>query len=301
MTPHPRPYTDNDLPQLQEALARWIAVAGGCGYFHVGNLPHWIYEILRGREPLGELVQVWQDGPTIMGLTVAGLFGTTFQALLDPSLRGGPAEVLMLRSASHTTRRFMAAGDDLLVGTDVFGCDSVRRQLLTQLGFVEYRVWDAITERELSSPIPDASLPEGFVIRSATIEDAEQLAFARNDAFGGDWTPELYRSEVMGKPGYWPEQEIVVVSPDNRIAAFTTIRFDPHNRIGQFEPVGTVRAFQRRGLARAMLLHALGAMQRAGMTTASVSYDATNRPAHGLYSSLGFVQRYETLGYQLAS
>jgi ribosomal protein S18 acetylase RimI-like enzyme len=206
----------------------------------------------------------------------------------------------MLQSAFETTLRFVKATqrDDILVVTDVYSCDNNRRELLAHLGFQEYRLWDHINKRNLSEPIPEAQLPDGFIIRSATMEDYEQLARGRNDAFGADWTPEMYRAEVMQKPGYQPKREIVVVAPDRRIAAFTVIWLDKVNKAGLFEPVGTLRDFQRRGLARAMMLYALREMRKLGMETATVEHDATNLAALGLYRSLGFRKKYETVGYK---
>jgi mycothiol synthase len=298
---HVRPYTDDDLPRLQAALASWIAEAGGCGYYHVGNLPHWIYETLRGR-PVGELVRVWQEGEQIIGVSISGLFDAAFQVFASPPHRGGEAETAMLELAAETTGRVArsSAPGETSVGTDVFGCDSTRQRLLEQLGFARYRVWDHIAERGLGGALPHTPLPPGFRIRPATLDDYGQLAQARNETFGGGWAPEEYRDSVMRKPGYWPERELVAVAPDGRVAAFTVIRLDDTNKVGQFEPVGTVPAFHRRGLARALMAHALADMRRRGMATATVSYDATNLPAAALYGSLGFAVRYETLGYRRA-
>lgn len=228
------------------------------------------------------------------------LFGTAFQVFTRPAYRGTDAEFAMLQSAFATTRRLMHATqrDNSSVVTDVFSCDDTRMELLAHLGFTQYRLWDHITERSLSEPIPDAYVPGGFHIRSALMADHAQLALARNDAFDDDWTPELYRDAVMRKPGYQPEREFVVVAPDGQIAAFTVIWLDAVNKVGLFEPVGTRPAFQRRGLARAMMLYALHEMKRLGMETTTVQYNATNEAAHGLYRSLGFQKKYETLGYQ---
>ncbi|MCG8352952.1 MAG: GNAT family N-acetyltransferase [Chloroflexales bacterium] len=296
-----RPYIDNDLTRLQAALAGWINVAGDCGYYHVGNLPHWIYALLRGRRPVGELVQVWGEGVRIVGIAVTCLFDNAFQVFASPLRRGTDAEFLMLQSAFETTRRFVQASrrDDATVTTDVFSCDTARMELLARLGFAQYRLWDHINERSLSKAIPAAHAPDGFRIRSATLDDAAQLALVRNDAFVTDWSAELYRTEVMQKPGYHPKNEIVVVAPDGQIVAFTVIHFDPVNKVGLFEPVGVRRAFQRRGLARAMMLYAMYEMQRQGMTMAMVNHDATNQAARELYRNLGFRKKYETLGYHI--
>jgi ribosomal protein S18 acetylase RimI-like enzyme len=295
-----RAYTDDDLPQLQAALALWIQEAGACGYCHVGGLPHRIYENLRGRHPLGQLVQVWEDDRSIVGIAINFRFDIAFDVFTCPSYRGTDVELRMLQSAYATTLRCVKQleREDTSVVTDVYSCDDARMELLQQLGFEEYRLWDHITERSLSGSIPEWRLPDGFTIRPATMDDYAQLAGARNDAFSASWSPEMYRDQVMRKPGYQPEREIVVVAADGRIAAFTVIWLDQLNKVGQFEPVGTRRDFQRRGLARAMMLYALGEMKRLGLETATVEHDASNLAALELYRGLGFRKKYETLGYR---
>lgn len=295
-----RPYHDTDLPLLQNTLAGWIQAADGCGYYNVGHLAYWIYEILRGRCPIGDLVRIWEDKVAIVGIEINLLFETAFQVLASPSYRSTDVEVKMLRSAFEATRRSMGENkqDNAAVVTDVFSCDAIRIDLLGWLGFEQYRLWDHIAERSLCEPIPLVHLPGGFNIRSATVDDYTQLAQVRNDAFDAGWTPEIYRNEVMRKPGYQPEREIVVLAPDERIAALTVIRLDRVNKIGLFEPVATRCAFRRRGLARALMLHGLHAMKNLGMETAIVEYEAANLPASELYRGLGFQKRYETLGYR---
>ncbi|MEV0971822.1 GNAT family N-acetyltransferase [Microtetraspora glauca] len=292
-----RPYSDADLPLLQRTFAEWIAVAGRCGYDHIGELPHRIYENLRGRRPVGELVHVWEHGGAIAGLAVNLRFGSAFDVFTAPSLRGTPAELEMLRVAYKTTGRLMGR-DEPFVLTDLFDCDTTRAELLTRLGFARFRTWDHVNERDLAGPLAEPVPPGGFVLREARPEDAEQLAVARNHSFDEDWTGDLYRSAVMEKPGYDPGREIVAESPDGRIAAFTVYWTDDRNRIGHFEPVGTHREFQRMGLARAAMLYAMRRMAERGMTTVTVNHNAENLPAAGLYASLGFVRRHETYGFR---
>jgi hypothetical protein len=87
-----KPYTDDDLPHIQAALARWIQTAGACGYYHVGDIPHRIYETLRGRYPVGELVRIWEEGTNIAGIVINFLFDTSFQMFVSPSCRGTDSE-----------------------------------------------------------------------------------------------------------------------------------------------------------------------------------------------------------------
>jgi len=295
--PPPRPYTDSDLPRLTATVAGWIAEAGRCGYDHVGELPHRIYENLRGRHPVGDLVHLWETGGEIVGLAICLRFGAAFDVLTAPALRGTAAESAMLRHAYETTARYLAA-DERFVLTDVFDRDTTRIRLLTELGFTHFRTWDDVTERDLTGPLPEPVVPDGFTLRSARLSDADQLAEVRNHSFDTDWTGEEYRSAVMTKPGYHPDREIVVEAPDGRIAAFTVYWIDEHNRFGHFEPVGTHREFQRRGLARAVMLAAMHRMRALGLTTVSVNHNAENEPARRLYTSLGFRRRHVTYGFR---
>lgn len=291
-------YNDDELPELQAALAGWIQAAGDCGYYHIGNLPHWIYAVLRGSRPAGELVRIWRDNRGIAAIAICHLFGAAFQAFTRPDLRGSAAEAMILTAAASITHEAMGSLSNQPVVTDVVSCDTRRMRLLEELGFMRYRVWDHILECDLARPLAEPHVPQGFTIRAATRADAAQLALARNDAFDGAWTADEYRAQVMDKPGYDAAHELVVSAPNEALAAFCVIWLDLLNQVGLFEPVGTVRAFQRRGLARGLMLAAMNMMRQHGMATALVQHDAANQAAGQLYASLGFQKKYETLGYQ---
>ena len=290
-----RPYADSDLPRLQHAMAGWIAEAGRCGYDHIGELPHRIYENLRGL-PRPELVQVRESGDVIDAVSICLRFGVAFDVFLAPRWRGTPVEEQVLREAAATTAVHMGPSEEYVV-TDVFSCDATRISALTGLGFERYRTWDLVRELAPISSVP-SDLPPGFVVRSAGPDDADGLAAARNASFDTDWTGATYRSEVMERPGYDPAREIVAVAPDGRIAAYTVYWTDERNRLGHFEPVGTHRDFRRLGLARAVMATALARMHAAGMRSASVNHNEDNAGAGRLYESLGFEVKHRTYGYR---
>lgn len=299
MTITARPYTDDDLPYLQTALAGWIQQAGDCGYCHTGDVPHRIYNGNRGRLPLPDLVRLWEENGTIIGFVIAQPYHDGFDVFLSPAYRGGDCERELLQWAYDTTRRFMNQIErgEKAVMSDVDGGDTSRAPLLLELGFTQGEHWLNFTERSLSEPIPDNPPPEGFIIRPSTMADYGQLAAVHNGAFGSTWSPELYRDEVMNKPGYSPEREIVVVAPDGRFAAFTVTWLDTVNRVGLFEPVGVHSEFQRRGLGRALMSYAMLAMCEQGIERTQVSHAVDNRASTGLYTSLGFRTKQEVTGY----
>jgi ribosomal protein S18 acetylase RimI-like enzyme len=290
-----RPYGDSDLPWLQHAMAGWIAEAGRCGYDHIGELPHRIYENLRGL-PRDELVHVWSSGADVEAVSICLRFGVAFDVFLAPRWRGTEVEARLLRQAVATTAVHMGPSEEYVV-TDVFSCDTDRMSALAALGFERYRTWDLV--RELS-PLSDVAfdVPAGFVVRAARLDDADGLAAARNASFDTDWTGASYLSEVMEKPGYDPDREIIAVAPDGRVAAYTVYWTDERNRLGHFEPVGTHRDFRRLGLARAVMAAALARMRSAGMRSASVNHNEDNAGAGRLYESLGFEVKHRTYGYR---
>jgi ribosomal protein S18 acetylase RimI-like enzyme len=206
----------------------------------------------------------------------------------------------MLQWAYETSRRVMneIGREEKPVMTDVSAGEDKRIQLLHELGFEKDKHWLNVTERSPADAIPEPTLAEGFTIRAATMDDYEQLAAVHSGSFNSNWSPELYRDEVMRKPGYRPEREIVVVASDGRFAAFTVTWLDEVNKVGYFEPVGVHSDFQRKGLGRAMMLHTLHEMKALGMTTAMVAHGIENPASTGLYNSLGFRTKYEITGYK---
>ncbi|GIG70097.1 GNAT family N-acetyltransferase [Phytomonospora endophytica] len=293
-----RSYADADLPGVVDAVSRWIAQAGRVGYDHVGEIPHRIYENLRGRRPVGETVHLWEDAAGLAGLAVTTRFGNAFDVFAAPRHRGSAAESAMIRFAFERTAALSPLDPaDPFVCTDVFAADHARVTLLEAEGFEEFRVWDDVRERALDGPLDPPSVAVGFRLRSARPDDAEGLAEARNTSFGEDWTGARYAA-FMRAPGYDPAREIVAEAPDGRVAAFTVHWTDPRNATGHFEPVGTHTAFQRLGLARAVMLHAMRLMRDEGIATVTVNHNTVNIPARRLYESLGFERTHRTLGFR---
>ena len=133
-------------------------------------------------------------------------------------------------------------------------------------------------------------MPEGFVIRPvAGDHEISTRASAHREAFAPSrFTDELYLRLRRHWHEYNPELDLAAVAPDGTIASYCICWLDPVNKIGEFEPVGTRPAYQRQGLARAVLLEGLRCMKAAGMETAFVATGHANPGAQKLYESTGF-------------
>jgi mycothiol synthase len=140
-------------------------------------------------------------------------------------------------------------------------------------------------------------LPEGFIIRSVAGEhEAAQLAEVHSSSFDSNWTAKKYL-EVLRSPSFTLDNELVVVAPDGRFAAFLVYWLDPMSKAGLFEPVGCHKDFRRRGLTKALMIEGMKRMIDAGMETAVVGNKVGNEAARGLYESLGLKKFCEGLEY----
>jgi mycothiol synthase len=78
--------------------------------------------------------------------------------------------------------------------------------------------------------------------------------------------------------------DLIVVASDGSIAAFCTIWFDDVTRTACFEPIATVPAHQRHGLARAIMIEGMHRLKRMGCKVAFVS--GFSEAANALYFSV---------------
>ncbi len=289
---------EKDLKLLQEFTATAIAEAGVCGYVHPGDIPHRLFNGNKYFDP-AEVMTIWEDKKGIAAWVLIGPRHKRYDAQVRPDLRGNGLERDVLQYADARTvelmRQHKIDGDRFYA--DAFRCDVIRSRLLMELGWEVDGRATYILNRAALTDINEPVLPEGYSIRAARgTEDAAALAEVHAASFGSEWTPELYR-QVMESPGYAPEREFVVESPDGTFAAFTETWHDHLNRIGYFEPVGTHKDHRRLGLGRAIVLHGMKQMAAVGMEFATVANFSSNEAAQRLYEACGFKPWYELDDY----
>jgi len=155
--------------------------------------------------------------------------------------------------------------------------------------------------RHLGALPPVPTLPVGFAVRPVRGEAdlARRVAVHREVWRPSAVTEQRYRTLVRGWP-YRSEFDMVVEAPDGRFVAYCLGWYDEVNRVGEFEPVGTVAEFRRQGLALAAGIAVLRAFRAAGAETAMVyarGDDAYPIPKQ-VYAALGFVPYARTLRYR---
>ena len=185
---------------------------------------------------------------------------------------------------------------------------SAEIELLEQSGYVTDRVDEVYMVRSLDMPIEPASWPVGFDVDLLDVSDAALLrerGLAQIDAFsdgaptddGRAWIARGLPLQVSyGRPHVEPM--VVATDRGGTINAFADVFFDRVNLIGEFEPVGTRRAAQRKGLAKAVMSRGLQEMVAAGMRTAVVRTGHDNAAAIAAYQSMGFVVQDRLLSFR---
>ena len=166
---------------------------------------------------------------------------------------------------------------------------------LEKHGFRKTAVETICMERDLDRPIPQTVLPEGFDIRSVQGEgDATRLAELHRAAFGSENVTTETRLSWMRVPGFDPSLDLIVLVPDGSFAAncmcsvTSEEKRSPEKLKGHTDPIMTHPRFQRRGLARALLLVGLNLLKQRGVGTAILSTTSDNLPMQKAARSAGF-------------
>jgi len=100
-------------------------------------------------------------------------------------------------------------------------------------------------------------------------------------------------------PLYDPELDLAIEATDGRVAGYSLYWFDPVTKVGLVEPVRVEDAYQRRGLARAMLTAGIERLAAKGAQRMKVSYGT--EAAAALYQGVGFQPTSTTTWYRRRS
>jgi mycothiol synthase len=259
-------------------------------------------------------VMLWQDAQgQLIGfgeLSIAepiehNLADGTLWMIVHPAARGGDLESQIMVWAEHRlgeVARERQGQPKLFTWSRSSSIDRIA--IIKQHGFVEDRHF-LFLSRSLSEPIPTPQVPAGFTIRAVNVEREMQAWIdLHNRTFCGQWnyhpmTVESCKHRFQN-PDYLPELDLVAIDPNGKFASICYCAIDPahNNFLGRQEGwvalLFTSPDFQRQGLARAMLCHALARLKALNMDIAKIGVDSENAFGAGkLYESVGF-DRFRT-------
>jgi GNAT superfamily N-acetyltransferase len=252
------------------------------------------------------VVQLWRDeGAAVQAVSRVSLGAGKWFFQASPTYRGHDHAAAIIEQ-SDSAFRLLSEHD--LWWTACHESDLAGIKLLEQSGYVTDRVDEVYMVRSLALPIEAVACPAGIDIGLLDVSDAVMLGergLAQIDAFSDGAPTDDARAWIArglplqisyGRPHVEPM--VVATDRDGRINAFADVFFDRANLIGEFEPVGTRRAAQRQGLAKAVMSRGLQEMVAAGMHTAVVRTGHDNAAAIAAYESMGFVVQDRLLGFR---
>ena len=274
-----RPYaSEDDFWRLRTFLRETFELHGRREYnWHVARLDYWRGHLLRNCqevEALNGLVYLWEnpDSQIAAALTTE----EPGQAFLQthPAYRSTALDEEMIDLAEK--KLSIESDEQRIVALWVDSQDTLRQEILTRRGYIRGKWAESQWRRDLDAPIPEVSVPEGYVIRSlGDVDEIPARSWASWRGFHPDEPDEDYQGwewyhNIQRCPLYRRDLDIVAVAPTGEIASFSTFWYDDVTRSVYIEPVATVPEHLRRGLARATITEGLRRVQKLGATRAFV-------------------------------
>lgn len=286
----PTAFTTRPFAGVQDLhLMADLVRASSDDYAHVVDLP---YRLSSPSLDSTENVRLWVDADG--ALFAFGVVQQPWQALdyaLHPRAHAaGVEDQILVWAIGRAAELGQERGSPYRLNVYVPDDRHEQMNALERHGFVRDNTWTMLYlgQSPIASPLPSL-LPTGFVIRPlAGSDEVEAYVALHRAAFGSINMTVPWRRRMLDMPEYIPDLDLVVVTPDGRLAAFCICWLHPDGSTGQIEPLGVHPDFQQLGLGRAVLLEGLGHLRDHGATTALVQAYANNDPARYLYESVGF-------------
>ncbi|MGW5126195.1 GNAT family N-acetyltransferase [Streptomyces sp. NPDC004069] len=171
--------------------------------------------------------------------------------------------------------------------------------------------WYSHMRHPLGAAIVDVPPLDGLVFEGYSADNDAEFLAVRNEAFldrwGGGATPQEQWRAFLGWPAFHRALSFLLRDADSGVAVgmLLTYSWDADTeatgvRDAHFMTIGTRRAYRKRGVASALISHALRSAQDDGFDRASIEVDADSPTgANGLYDRAGFTVARTEVRYTL--
>lgn len=190
---------------------------------------------------------------------------------------------------------------------NVFSDQAERIRIIEDAGFVcqanvgEYSWSKFLLHRPGNLPVKEYFIPEGFEIRSLLGEcEVKEYVRLHQETFRSKIMSVDWRKRTFQHPDHVTDLDLVIVAPDNRLAAFCVCWLDQHGLkpVGQIEPLGCHPDFRHFALGRAVLVEGIRRLQSYNVVEIIVETDNWRNTALRLYESLGFQVKQDILVFR---
>ncbi|MFI7284966.1 GNAT family N-acetyltransferase [Micromonospora chersina] len=210
-------------------------------------------------------------------------------------LKAGVAAAKELHALHHPTLKLVV---DVQRGEHIVGV----AELFRSQGFTPVRYYQHM-EHPLGHAIPDTAIPVGMRVEVWSEQNDEEFRMIRNESFRDHWSlaplpADSWKNKVTNHT-FRPEASFLLRDVTNGTPAgmLVTKYWEADTvatgvRNAHFMFIGTLGDHRRRGVASALIAHALRAVADQGYGRASLQVDSANPTgAFGLYEKAGFTSR----------
>lgn len=270
------------LALVTELLQRARVADAEAGLWEAADLQWW-WRTPRRSDAVGQVFWVDDEGP------VAGVVLTDWGRAwgCDPIVVPGASTVALPTVWARALEAINALGlkaVEVLVRDD----DLELQGLLAGAGFAPDKSRSGVTWMNAADRPEVTVLPEGFALVDRTRATTRLHPMRKRS---GDGVEARLRQCSLYDPGL----DLAVEAADGPVAGYSLYWFDPVTKVGLLEPMRVEGAYQRRGLARAMLTAGLDRLAQQGARRLKVGY-ATD-VARSLYTGVGFQVTSTTRSY----
>jgi len=261
--------------------------------WHVARLDYWRWHYIKTCNIFGSVengLTIWENanGKIIAALNHLG--DSELRLHVHPHFRSAELENEMLAYGEENFFLVTADGRRSIL-MPIFEDDIQRQEIAQSRGYKKQPGWGHHYRCNLGSPIPDAPIPSGYVIRSmGGAEEYPARSWASWRAFHNDEPDENYDGDyawyanLQSAPLYRRDLDILAVASDDSMASFCTIFYDDYTRSAVTVLVGTADDHWRRGLGKAVMTDGLRRLKEMGCK--HVFSTAHEDPADFLYRSV---------------
>jgi predicted N-acetyltransferase YhbS len=234
----------------------------------------WWWRTARRSDAIDQLFWVDDEGPVAAVVLTEWSRGWGCDPILVPGISAVPLPTVW----AHAVEAIGALG---LEAVEVLARDDDAElvDLLTGSGFVADDDRAGITWMDARDRADVADVPEGFVLVDRTQETAGPHPMRQRSG-------EQVEARLRQCSLYDPALDLAVETAEGKAAGYALFWFDPVTEVGLVEPMRVEDAYQRRGLARAMLTEGLDRLAKRGARRLKVGYGTES--ARNLYVGAGF-------------
>jgi predicted N-acetyltransferase YhbS len=257
---------------LATALLRRVRLVDPeAGLWEAADL-HWWWRVPRRSDEIDQHFWVDDEGPVAAVVLTEWTRGWSCDPIVVP---GSPVPLAAVWvRALEAIDRLGLDRIDVVAGDD----DADLLALLAGAGFVAGEGEFGITWLEAREQPAVAPLPEGFSLVDRAHSTTAHPLRRRN---GDSVEARLEQCSL-----YDATLDLAIETPTGDVAGYGLFWFDPVTHVGLVEPMRVEDAYQRRGLARALLTAGVDRLSRLGARRVKVGYGTD--AARALYTGAGF-------------